>query len=257
MSANLAAGLTVSDDGQNRRSLFSPEVKIVLAPSQKFMAIARFNRGFQYVTWFDRLDLNPFVRFSTIAFPEQVDWNYQARVQWQLSKTWMLEAGYARKKILHYNFFERDSTGVFALRAADARFGEFSLGTHIDLSSRFAVEATLMILEDALFQGGQYLTLIDFPYRPEMRLPAALIYSPGAAWKMKFELLWMGSRKTTLARQKELPSFVDASLQVNYQFGQKVTVFARVKNLLDENYQLWEGYREMGVHAILGVEAKW
>ncbi len=256
LSLQLAPGITVAGEDTLRRSRFSPEIGGMWTPHPSFAATVRFRRGWRYQPWEERLDRNPYLNLQSQNPALDVRWHGVLGATWAPNKRLVFHAEIEREEIDAFPFYMRDSLGTFALQTARVRLGRVSVGANLQFSQAFHLAATWNLLDDRVWRDGRFLSVLDVPYRPESELPVTLTYRPGKKLRVDAQLVWLGSRALDLLGASRLGSFIDVGGQVSFQPLRGVTLFVRAKNLLDENYMLWEGYRELGLHLLAGLQAK-
>lgn len=257
LSVQIAPGVTVARQDSVRESRFSPQVKAVLSLKKSMVATAQFQKGWMYIPWDERLASNGYLSLNTINTIQDVRWAFSSELNWAVGKSTVLRAMLERKRVHGLLYFERDSLGTFTANTLDAELGRFAIGLDVQLSSQFSLSVTWNALDDRVRSGDRFLAVLDIPYRPELEVPVMLTYRPNDAWQIDVQALWVGARKVKLARTETLPAYVDVGTQVRWRFGGHTSIFVQIKNLLDENYAVWQGYRELGLHLMAGLQAKW
>ncbi len=256
-SLQLAPGVTVAREDTMRQSRFSPQVKAVLSLKKSIVATAQFQKGWTYTPWEERLAGNGYLSLNTTNRLQDVRWALIGELNWAIGKNTVLRAAIERKRVDNLQYFERDSLGTFAAAVVDAELGRLSIGLDVQLSSQFSLSVAWNSLDDRVRSGDRFLAVLDIPYRPEMEVPVMLTYRPGEHWQIDVQALWIGARKVRLLQNERLPAYVDVGAQIRWRFTGSTSLFVQIKNLLDENYAVWQGYRELGLHLMAGLQAKW
>lgn len=104
---------------------------------------------------------------------------------------------------------------------------------------------------------------------PSLKGSLFLDYQIGKQWYMGANLFYVGDRKDlrSIAAPNtppnefaseivELDAFFDANAHVGYRFNDQLSVYARVSNLANNNYQRWYNFRVQGFQALGGVAYK-
>ena len=68
------------------------------------------------------------------------------------------------------------------------------------------------------------------------------------------EYLFVGTRYDDDRNSRELDDYGLVNLGVRVEIGERSTINASIKNLLDENYETAGGYAQMGRQATIGIE---
>jgi len=68
----------------------------------------------------------------------------------------------------------------------------------------------------------------------------------------------VGSRSSydTIGSITQVPGYVLVNLSTNYELNQQVTLFARLDNLLNKQYQQVWGYGALGFYGLSGFSVK-
>jgi len=104
---------------------------------------------------------------------------------------------------------------------------------------------------------------------PEIEGSLFLDYQISDQWYAGINLFFMGERQDLQAVAAEntpanefvsnvitLDSFFDANAQLGYRFNEQLSVFAKVSNITNNNYQRWANFRVQGFQALAGVSYK-
>lgn len=257
LSFLVAAEFTTRKVDTLKTSRWRPAGSLILAPSQKLIATIRFSSGFTYSPWQEWQVTNPFLSSETFSLPEEQRWHVASTLQWRLGRKLVLRAKFSRRRIDGFNYFERDSSGTFVLRQTDARLGATSIGVQISLSPSTRLEASLGTFDDAVRTGGGFMSLIDLPYRNELQIAAKLLYEPNGPFQAGVYFNWIDKRKVALGQKRTLPAYGKLDFTASYNLTRWLQVFASGENLLDEAYQVWEGYRGQGASGVAGLQARW
>jgi hypothetical protein len=139
----------------------------------------------------------------------------------------------------------RDSTTIHRLFAESAVFFDSSntliarFNANIGTSRRFGIVSYLPLTEAALEYRRYWL--------PALSTTLIGVYV-GERW---FTNGVNGG--FPINNPPVLPDFVDIRLHIEYQFSPQFSIYARGTNLLNQPIFIWEGYRERGIFAALGV----
>ncbi|MCA9742839.1 hypothetical protein KC734_14975 [candidate division KSB1 bacterium] len=269
VSAELSADYTaVSVDGAATQTRLRPGARMFLAPSRKLVITASFSSGFTYMPWQNALAANRYIANGTRPLPEDNKWRVTANVDWQVSRNFVFKAKYENQRIDGLNYFLRDSLGTFALHRDDFRMGLASVGGQLIFSETMKLDFSLNLFEDALRLNGQdFNNLYDVPYRGEFRAPVTLTLAPRKNLSFETQFAWVGKRRTALLqvaeaagevpRFQELSAYLFSTIHMNWQAAQHVEIFAQANNLVDDGFDAWQGYPEMGLNALLGARYIW
>lgn len=269
LNAEIAAQLTaIALPGATTQSLAGPRLRLTYTPSSRLVLAVNAGSGYTYLPWAHALDANRYLAGTSRALPEKVKWRVVATIDWQATNTFVLLARYENSRIDGFQYLVRDSLGTFLFETGDFQLGMAAVGGRLALSSRTKLEFSLNLFSDALVEaGGATNTLFDVPYRGEFRAPVRIEFKPDSRVTLEGHVAWIGSRRTALRPVPvpgsermafaELPAYIFAGFAATYHPGEQVEFYLFGENLLDEKYEIWEGYRGIGLSGRLGVRVRW
>lgn len=132
-----------------------------------------------------------------------------------------------------------------------------TLGVHGELTANVDEDVQLRLNADYFSYD---IDTQEEPWNlPEFKISLNANYQITEKWSAGADLFFVGERKerdvvSNLAIN--LDSYFDANLNVNYQFTDQLSVFARGSNLFGENYERWKDFPVLGVQVMGGVTYK-
>jgi outer membrane receptor protein involved in Fe transport len=108
-------------------------------------------------------------------------------------------------------------------------------------------------VKDSLQAGAN---LSRLPYRPDFRLPirASIQLLPQMNLTLTADVF--GKRRKSLLHNATMPTYSLFHIDLKYDVLDNITALLSVRNLLDANYSVWEGYDEPGILVLGGVRAQ-
>jgi outer membrane receptor protein involved in Fe transport len=94
---------------------------------------------------------------------------------------------------------------------------------------------------------------VDVPYQPSLLAQARLDYLDEAGWRAALVWQHVGQRDADTGNAVRLSAFDVLSVSVARQFDLRTDAFVTVENLLDEQYQFFQGYPERGRRGTVGL----
>jgi len=104
---------------------------------------------------------------------------------------------------------------------------------------------------------------------PEVQASVFMDYQITEQWYARANLFFVGERQDlrAIAQPNSAPnlfpseivnleSFFDANVQLGYHLNKQLSIFARMSNLANTNYQQWYNFRVQGFQALAGVSYK-
>jgi hypothetical protein len=245
-------------DDATQKSRFGPLLRIVAAPRQRLAFSAEFSNGWRYATLSTRWAENYYLDALTTFFPEEVTADWTIAAEYRLVRGWLLKAQYSRTSVRGLNYYERDAaSGLVAVRQIEkATLSDLSVGIEMNFSEQLTLSGALHFLDDDI-DDPRVTAITDVPYRGEVWLPARLEYVPVPKITVMTEARLVGSRRAALLNDSSLDGYLDLRARGEWRVLDKLTLYAEARNLLDDNFQRWEGYREMGLNVLAGLTAAW
>jgi len=246
-------------DSAENAARFSPYGRLNLMPGNSLGLVVSFSTGYEFRTYSDYWLENPYLAHREISLiPNESRFALQGDFGLQLSQKMRLKIGFGRKWMEKLAYWESDAnTGFFAVRTLEQPvLTQMEVGFDAELSERTRMSASFITYADRVdIQGGR--TNVDqIPYRPDFRLPirASIELLSGMTLALQADIT--GKRLTQLVDQSRLPAFGLLDATLSKDFG-TISAVLMARNILDSDYVIWERYREMGVHILLGLRAKW
>jgi len=92
---------------------------------------------------------------------------------------------------------------------------------------------------------------------PASELNAHLRYDLGS--KIGLELQWFHFGQRTVGitadgRERSLPAYNDIQLGAQYNYSKRLSAYLNIRNLLNQSYDLWDGYRAQGINVHFGFK---
>jgi len=261
--ANLALGLThtsAKSDSAADGSRLAPFVKVVWVPANSFALSGEFSGGWNYAPFHERLRENPYLDLLNLFGPEERLWQIKLTGEYRITQQWVLKLNYLRERLNHLSYWERsDSTGLFVLnRLSGVTLSDLNLGMEFTPAANLTFVAAVHLLNDQLDDNNPNIAgVFELPYRSEFWMPVTVTYQPIPKVTITGEGRWVGSRRVRLSSTDKIGSYLDLGAQAEWQAHRIFSVFGGVRNLLDEDYEIWRGYPEIGFNVIAGMKANW
>ena len=148
---------------------------------------------------------------------------------------------------------ESNSRGLFMLDGIDSPgLNETRLGLRGDPSERL-VFSSEVVLRDVTGGG-----IAELPHIPRFECTGGI--NTVGPWNIELgaEVIWLGERygDGSGLSSRRLEPAADLNLRTARQFGALVTVWLEMRNVLDREIVIWEGYPMPGRTSALGISLK-
>lgn len=141
-----------------------------------------------------------------------------------------------------YLFYETTYADINIIKA-------FANATHQVVPERFWLTGEVYVQSPKLDGGG------DMPFKEKFGASAGLNLRPFSQMSIEAWVDYVGPRQT-MATNSELEGFILLGSQLDIQISERFGAYAKLVNLLSQEYQIWEGYTERPFQAFGGVTVK-
>ncbi len=243
-------------DSVNRLTRFSPEARLTIIVTPRLGLTARAFTGYEYHSYSQRWEENPYLADRTILTPDEIRWGASLKADYKLFSWAKLTGSVERRNMKQLFYWSRDSLGLFELTPIqDPILWRYHLGMTANIGQSATIDIGFIGYADAVTINGNNLTN-RLPYRPQYTVPVQALFQ--LPWQMEFQLNAeiIGERRTQLTGNTMLNQYVLTQAMLSKHFLTHYTAYLRFRNMLDDHYALWERYPETGFQVMLGVRAK-
>jgi len=139
----------------------------------------------------------------------------------------------------------------------EAFYGDFSIIkgfaglTHHLIPERFWFDITAT-LQNRDLESDDFTNLDEMPFTENLNTKATLYFNSGKSFKAN---VWANVASSRFSPQttEDLESYFLLGLRADYTFGKHIGVYLKGVNLLDETYQVWQGYVERPIELYGGI----
>lgn len=250
---------TVTQDTMNNLSRVSPYGRFNITPSNRVgLTISAFT-GYEYESYLQRWEMNPYVAHGAPLYPEEVSWGAAVEANVEMFPGLNLLGSIGQTSYENAFYWQHDSTtGFFGIgEVNDAEVVNLDVGAHFTPTNWLTIKASFETYvasfssEDTLLSDRNY-----FPFRPRARIPAEVNIT--LPWDLQFNVEGelIGKRRISFAGSDNLPVIGLLNAGLTKDFGEHITVTLDAVNILDDAYQYWLDYPEPGTQIYLGLRAK-
>lgn len=240
------------------KNRFSPYGKINYMPNDRFGITFQGNTGYQLHTFSEWWSENPYIAHRIPQQSQETRFALRIDSDFQLLPTLKLRAGIARSWIDRMFYWQaHPDTRLIQLEVLqNPELTEMQIGFIADLSSKTRLQAFFISYSDKIDTTTILTKLNRIPYRPDYRLPIRASIQLLKDMSITLQADINGPRRSKYLRDNRLPAFALFNVALNKDFGAHFSGLFSVSNLLDSDYVIWEDYREMGIHLLAGLRAR-
>lgn len=141
-----------------------------------------------------------------------------------------------------YEFYEMQYRDAYRVSA-------YAGVVHQIISEKLRINGKVYLRSPKLKNDGR------IPFEEKIGVNSGLMIQPFDGVSFEAWADYVGSRRTYQTNEK-LDSFILFGAQVDVQITERIGVYAKLVNILDQNYEVWQGYNERPFQAYGGVTVK-
>ncbi len=258
---HLGAVVYQLNDGLSTITRIWPRVSFSSRYSDRFRMYVRYHPAIDYLSLSAARVANPFVANSFTVTPRRERFNLAIGLTYTVAPRIEMEFQVARRIFELMPVWRRvdltnesNSRGLFMLDGIDSPgLNETRLGLRGDPSERF-VFSSEVVLRDVTGGGG----IEELPHIPRFEFTGGI--NTVGPWNIELgaEVIWLGERYGDSAglSSRRLEPAADLSLRTARKFGDLLTVWLELRNVLDREIVIWEGYPMPGRTTALGISLR-
>lgn len=208
--------------------------------------VANLRSGLQPTVFNELLQRNPYVSDTVVLDAAYDIVDVSAKVIWHPTLRVQASAGLRVQQTDRQPVWIPASSGAFTLDYRTANTIE------LPFEIRWLPTGSDVLRADLLLTSA---TIVDAKATPYVSTTVASAWYD-RVWTQNLRsslgLVFVGSRFSDIKNERALSGYVDLRAKVEYDVHNRVSVTARVNNLLGADILLWDGYRERGIFVAAG-----
>jgi len=256
---SIAAGVTLSNfsiSETEAATCWLPYGKITFAQKNRWGIYLTASRKLEYQTFQSLWQMNPFLAMPNRLAITEHDYAFGATLELVPLPGWEIKLTAEQNKLLNSGYFAPVSFLYRYHRLPEATETVIRPQLRCQIRPALRVEWEASIshyqLDSTIIADASHL-----PFRENLGSKFQLGYDLAAFGKLRLGAQFIGPRYTDFEKRHRFNPVVLVNLHYEKKYNEYVTLFARIDNLLNQNYFIWEGYREPGIYFLAGVEGKW
>ena len=250
------AALFVSDAylGESENKVY-PFAQFDCEPTKEFRVYGRYAPEVKRGHFFGAYSLNQFIDPLAAPIPSDREINGEAGLEVTVGDRLNLNASVGfqeEERFMVWEDVDKDSLwetnqdGTVETKIASAR-----LDLHI-------IEG-VTVSSDVLLRDIQFTSGIvgNVPCVPDKEIAGKIKIGPFSGFNFGVSARWIDERFTSISTKNTLDSYVLLEFEGSKTIGSYITVLFRGENLLDEAYEVWEGYDMPDLAIYGGVRGNW
>ena len=227
---------------------FAPRAELRLFPFDGLVASGKIVGGIRQTTMKEMFNVNPYTQMNPLLTPEDERLGFEVALHLEPAQSWGVRLAGSRRDYASYLSFGAPETGEFAPEYSEANVDIVSGDFYIRLDSRNEFAGLVQFTQGSLGDGS------PLPYMPKW--DAEFFYTR-RLFNIPVEV--SGSIRYIGARQggtRELDPAILLGFEWSYNVAKLFDVVMEARNLLAQDYELWEGYKERGLYLSFGARTR-
>lgn len=241
------------------KNLLVPELEITATPTPSLGLFFNAGAGYYPANHSDRWGQNSFVVGQIDFIPSHRQMEFKFGIEYALSAATTIRGELLHQRWRRYGYFLRElDARLYRMGSLDrVTMNHVDLRATTNLSSRLKLEGGLQlsfaaVKDDTLSGAKRHL-----PYLQPWRVPIHLYYTINNSTQLQATLVGIGARYTALTGDRALTSVALLSLRLEQQLYKKISGYLEGRNLLNQRYEIWQGYPAHRLYFELGVKGSW
>lgn len=241
------------------RSRLSPEIQVIFTPLNSLGVKFRGSRGFipvKFSQWWER---NLFISQNFGQTPIIRQYEFNLAVEYFPGTFLSVKSEFNRQRLKQGVYWKRNSeSGLFELQRLDCYdVTEWRTTARLNISSKIVLEGGIIYTFDSIKDDSLQSQSPHLPYTEKISLPVNLKYRLNNTFLASIHFKLVGPRHVSLISDETLRGYGLFSIELEKRIYNYFSTYLVGNNLLNQDYQLWQGYPAMGIHLTLGIQANW
>ncbi len=257
----LAGGIHLQNLSLNNKtseSFLSPYGKLNYAYKNWWGFQFIVSRGYNYQTLTSRWEMNPYLKQQILLKAENQKLHLAGSFELKPYQNFMFKTNLEFNQIDDFGYFKPDSYLFDYDYLSDLK--QMKWITELEY---LPVRQVKFILTPQINHyvfpepNSAALTRKNVPYREKVNIAFKTEYELIDKTKIGLTFQYVGQRFTTLNRTMELDDYILVNFEAEKEYSKVIQLYFNVYNILNQDYQVWNGYRELGIHLVGGIRGYW
>ena len=249
-------GLAGATDAVNDFSFyFSPDVTVTHNLFAGLDLRGHLSGTPRYSQWNNNYSENPFVNF---AQPQQhrFEWLMFAEARIEPLYGTALTGGVSYQDIKNHLYYSQNSNALASEPGAEERYYSVNYqdANFFKIYGAFSQDLkpdVIWIQADGAWQRARLSNDEKIPFIESLSIKGTIAFRPFSQLVVEGWGEYVGSRDDS--EGNTLSSFINLGGRFEISLGERLGVYGKLVNLLDEEYELWIGYPERGFQGYIGI----
>ena len=250
------AGLTVGGRTDGETDVrFAPGAELRIFPVDGVVLSGKVSGGLRQTTVRGLAETNPWVALDGELLPEDESLGYELALHLEPGQSWGVRVGASRREFDSWLYFDAPENGRFVPRYNRASVDLINGDVYWNLDSRNEIRALMRYTKGTIADS-----LDKLPYMPVLDAEIGYIRRLlGSPISLGGTLRYIGQREGG-GELGEENNALDPVLLLGFEGSYTVLTYLDLllegRNILDQDYQLWDSYQERGLYVGVGARAR-
>lgn len=246
--------------GENlSKQQLSPLLELVVTPFDNLGFKAGFSRRIEPVIFNKWQQINPFALFEISQTPVKKSSELSLIIEYSPQSKISFSTQLLRQNFEDYGCWLGDQyTRLFRIhRLQQVTITEWRTSLNLLIGRKMLMDIGAVLKFDEVkidSLSGQDTVL---PYFERLVFPINFEYKFSRQTTLLAKLKWIGPRQISIISGDELDSYTDFSFEFRQKLFSKLTAIISGKNILNSDYEYWQGYPAWGATIEAAVRASW
>lgn len=252
-------GYFTKDRKYDNRFYFVPKLALEYWFSDRLKFTARLDGNVHTQSLYEQNMENEFLTVNRDGIVHTYDLKGTAEATFQLFKGNKITGGISYKSAQNYLYYRRsnlvDANGNGHLTYYDAYYGDAKIARVYASFTQDLIPEKFWINGEVYYQQHKLDTMDDIPFMENTGVHGGFSLKPFNKLIVNGWANYTGKRFDPDHQQK-LKAFLLIGGRADFQLNEQIGFYAKVVNLLNQHYQVWDGYRERPMQIYGGVILK-
>lgn len=257
---SVVAGVTLSNisvQNLEAETRVRPYGKIIFAQKNHWGIYLTGSQKIEYETFHSLWERNPYLAQSNQVNLRESDYTFSGTLEILPFPGLRIKLAATQERLSNAGYFHRDEYVYDYLTLPVTRTSlksTFRWQINPALSADWITTISHFDFDSTVAETG---STNHWPYQENLGSELTLNYKRAPFGTFGASARIIGQRYPTLEKMNKIDPIFLMNFSYEKKYNEFVTLFAQIHNVLNQNYFIWEGYREPGIYFLAGVEGKW
>ena len=257
---SFVTGLTltnISFNEEKAESRLLPYGKIVFAQKDRWGLYLTAAQKLEYQTFNSLWKQNPFLAQSAQLNIQESEYALKAALEIMPHPALQFNLTAKQDKIVNAGYFQKENYLYNYYTVPEATQTTITPGLVIKIHPTLKAQWKAIISHFKFDSTTSTAGNNHLPHTENFSTELLLNYEIPAYGKLELATRFIDKRYPGFEKTNKIDPVILVNLSYEKKYNEYVTLYAQIKNIFNQDYFIWEGYREPGIYFLAGVEGKW